>query len=229
MNINKNFLFTVILLIFMPSLAQAETGREQLLSTIFIFINYIGFALGLYVLIYTIILLATKYADRDREITIGKLAVSLIVASVLMNITGTFNKLIYDLRGGESGGEYCFVYGLDDNAFDNLPTGDACYDVNGSPLAQDYISKIEDSEDKNMIMSNIRFGLAIFQIIGVIFFIYGFVLLRKVNMGLERGAGYMKPILIILFSALMVDLPHTIDVIIDALKQLEIFGFSSDI
>lgn len=213
---------------FPTTVYAAEADRAALLSVVFVFVNYLGFFLGLYVLIYTIVLLATKYADRDREITVGKITLSLIVASVLMNITGTFNLLIYDLRGGEAGGAYCFMYEISDEGYDALPTGSSCYDVNSSPLAQDYVSKIEDGEDKKTIMNNIRFGLAIFQIIGVIFFIYGFVLLRKINMGVERG-GYMKPILMILFSALMVDLPHTVEVAIGALQSLEIFGFRSDI
>ena len=84
--LNKTKIFFILLLIPGISMAAPGDARSMFMGLVFAFINYIGFVLGFYILLYTIVTLATRYMDRDREVTIGKITLSLVVASVLMNI-----------------------------------------------------------------------------------------------------------------------------------------------
>lgn len=226
--INKNILITILFSLFSLSafgaddVAATESARSELLSAVFQAIHVFAFLFGIFTFIFAAIKLAEYGSGRNPNITGSKIAISFIVAGVLLNITATINTIY----GEFSTSEHCFVYDVNIDSVKEIPTGSSCFDPNSSPLAQKIKAKLQkDNKSSELINSNLRFALGIFQIIGLVYFLMGWNLVLRINNGKEQNASFTKPLFMILGSSIIMDLPHTLSFIAESLKTLSIFNF----
>ena len=71
---------------------------------------------------------------------------------------------------------------------------------------------------KEKLKEKLRLLFTLFQVIGVIYFIKAIYMLKEASEGSQQ-TGYGKIILMIFASALVIDMPHTIDMLINTIQS----------
>lgn len=199
--------------------AEIASNREQMVTAINQAVIIVGQFIGVLLLILGIMKMKSR-ADQptNPQHSVGMIITVLVAGALMINYsqaaTSVISSVLYDGR------EYCFI--LDDeqsNASDCWSSENA---ESTAELGERIDRLVEDGEGAAEFRRNINILMAFFQLIGLIYFFKGAYGLKQVSDGGQKG-GYGKPILTMIAAALVLDLPHTLEVILTTINEI---GFS---
>lgn len=212
----------LLLILSLPSFAFADevAARGELIASIHHLVIYFGQFMAVLLFITAGYKLKAK-ADGGSGGQINKSAiyVTFLAATLMLNYSNALTTYIVTLLGEGNG--HCFI--LDESQ--SIGSGDSCWDASSSELTGDLqarITKLSSSTVAEEFMKNLNVIVGIFQLIGLIYFFVGVYGLVQVSNGSSRDGGYGKPIVTMIASALIVDLPHTAELFIGTLNSVGI-------
>lgn len=126
-------------------------------------------------------------------------------------------ELVASLWKMEGDASICFMV-------DDAGVNDECYSDEMSELGGELADKVKKLSGDGVaaeLKNSIRLIVGIFQVIGFIYFMVGIYGLVQVSNG-TKDNGYGKPIITMISSALIVDLPHTATMFINTLQKVGI-------
>ncbi len=215
---NVTSLLTVVFL-FVPAFAfgasidDATSNRVELIAAFNKLIILVGFLIGLTVTIsggYKLV----QVGNQGAKFGWGAPAMYVLVGVIMMNvspslsvITNTYFKV-----------DFCTM--IDESQ----SVSSSCFKDELSGLTgplKERITRLSSDSTAEKFMENIEVIIGIFQVIGFIYFLTGAYGLTQVANGSAQH-GYGKPIITMVASALIVDIPHTATMFIDTLHQIGI-------
>lgn len=216
---NKTLKFLVVALaVFTPLLshaAGAQETREELIVSMFSITQIIAFVVGIYLSI-SFLLTLKRHADapNDQSASISKMLLILMTAAFLLNLNGTINLLTSTVTGTDS---YCFAL---DNDLSENSSSSSCFDPKTSEITDELRSRIDPSSTSTQdLMSYLSLVMGLIQFLGLVFFIKAILMIKQIGGGNgEIGPG--KVIIALIFSALIIDLPHTMEMLSATIKSL---------
>lgn len=119
---------------------------------------------------------------------------------------------LWKIEGDES---ICFMV-------DDAGVNDQCYSDEMSEIGGELAERVEKLSGDGIateLKNSMRLIVGIFQVIGFIYFMVGIYGLHQVSNG-TKDEGYGKPIITMISSALIIDLPHTASMFLDTLQKV---------
>ncbi|UZS72945.1 hypothetical protein OQB66_00965 [Pseudomonas syringae] len=214
---NVRNVITLLTLLFLPAIAFADDSTNalvQLISSYIGLIKLIVFLVGLIVFISGAYKL-TLLTEQGSKVGKGAPLAYIIVGSILMNVTlaiGVLGNTYF------KAGDFCFV--VSEGAVNNACMNTEISGVTGELKSR--IEKLSSGSTAEKFIENVQVIIGIFQIIGLIYFSVGAYGIAQVANGSSKENGYGKPIITMLASALIVDIPHTAQMAIDTLHKVGI-------
>jgi len=216
---NIKIFIVVALLMFQLPLHAAGTGAfDELFGALYILIRTLGFFTGL-VLAFLGIKKLVDYAADSRNPKNSPMS-SIIMfcgSGFLLNVDSTLSILINTIN--DSGG-FCFYGDLSsatDNPFGNNATCFSEAKSITSDLAKELQKQSENAEAINKLQEKLRMLFTLFQLVGLVYFIKGIYMLKAASEGSQQ-ASYGKILIMIIASTAVIDMPHTIDIIINTIS-----------
>lgn len=212
---NVRNVITFLTLLFLPIVAFADVAAGG--ETIYLGQNLaliIFFGLGL-ILVISGGCKMTLMGEQGQKNAKTVPVMYILAGVLLMNITttlGVFGSTYFNVD------KSCFIIS------EGGSINDSCMNTEISGLTDEMRSRIEKLSSGGTAQEfaiSIRIILAIFQSIGLIYFGMGIYGLTQVANGSAQN-GYGKPIVTMLASALIYDLPHTANLAIDMLERIGI-------
>lgn len=214
----KNFLPIAFLSLFMLEPAFAATDisgggsdKAAIIAALNKFVAFLGYFFAVLLMINGGMKLQ-QYANRSQNgVSIKIIVFQFVAGAMLLNYATSISTLAVSVLG--SGNEYCFI-------LDSFNSKGQCWDAASSELTGTIQAKIEaisGSSTSAQFIENLNLIVGFFQLIGFIYFIKACMVLAAVGNGRERG-GYGKPVIMLLFSALVINLPNTIQYLVNTLK-----------
>jgi len=189
---------------------DAQANRSLLLSSIYFFVDTFITLLGIIFMISSVIYLK-KHGD-DPNATKGYIKIGmigLVCSALLFNYQQTASIMINSTIGDKGG--FCMI--MDDSnsssKVDSLEEN--CWDVSTSEITEGIESKV-DSINKANVENNLVTLIAVFQLIGLAYFVKSILLFFTISKGQTKET-YGKAFLMLTASALVIDLPHTLELI----------------
>lgn len=214
----KNFLILVMLFLPLPLLAE-PTAFDNTLTSVYILIRTIGVLMGA-ILVFMGIKKLVDYAQDQRNPKNSPISAIVIFfgASLLLNLNQTMSMVINTVQG-DTGDSYCFYAETSmQNPFGN---NTSCFN-DAMQLTEELAQKLKNEngaqESVQKLKEKLRLLFTLFQVIGVIYFIKAIYMLKEASEGSQQ-TGYGKIILMIFASALVIDMPHTIDMLINTIQS----------
>lgn len=209
-------IFSILLLIF-PTivLADAESAREEIIVAVHKLVYYFGFLIGIILMISAGLKMKAASDNTGQNSNKSIIYISLLAGVLMMNSSSTLSTYIATLLGSDSG--HCFVLDSTQSAAEN------CWSAESSGLTgklKNRVEKLSNSEVAATFMKNINIIVGMLQVIGFIYFFVGVYGLVQVSNGSSRDGGYGKPIVTMIASALIVDIPHTAEMAINTLEKI---------
>jgi hypothetical protein len=214
----KNFIIIILVMLLPLSLSAAEASNfDKTLSSVYILVRVFG-ALSALILAFMGIRKLVDYSKDDRNPKNSPMSAIVIffAAGLMMNLDQSMTIMVNTING--SGG-YCFygdtssntTFGNDSSCFENAMsvTDDLAKQMQNKTKTEESMSKLKDKL-KTLFM--------LFQIVGVIYFIKGVYMLKAASEG-AQDVTYGKIIMILIASTLVIDMPHTIDMIISLISS----------
>jgi hypothetical protein len=216
---NKIFILMVMIIILpLPILAEAPTAFDNTLNAVYILVRTFGVLLGA-ILAFLGIKKLVDYSQDQRNPKNSPVSAIVIffAAGLLLNLNQTMSLVINTIQDGKDN-SYCFYAKTSgDSPFGN---GGSCFS-DAMSLTKELAEKLKNEsgteESVNKLKEKLRLLFTLFQIIGIIYFIKGIYMLKEASEGSQQ-TGYGKIILMIFASALVIDMPHTIDLLINTIQ-----------
>lgn len=147
----------------------------------------------------------------------GKALALILVGFLMFSGSSTVNTMMHTIRGDGTG--MCFV--SDSQLVSKLSSSSGCWDTATSEVNGVLKDRIlaQDSDAKTKFLENLKTIVYLFQGLGIIYFFIGLNGLKKIADG-SKGDSHWKHIWTIIFSVLIIDLPHTATVFLDTLQKL---------
>lgn len=211
--------WVLLVLLMIPAFASADEvqARGELIATLHHMVVYFGQFMGVLLFISAgMKLKAASDAGASGRSNKATIYVTFIAATLMLNYSNSLTTYIATLLGNDY--SHCFI--LDKSQ----SIGDSCWDSSSSELTgelKERITKLSNGSVAEKFMDNLNVIVGIFQMIGLIYFFVGVYGLVQVSNG-GRDGGYGKPIITMIASALIVDLPHTAEMFIDTLNAVGI-------
>lgn len=196
--------------------ASASANRAELVGTFIQVVRYIGYFLG----VLTFILMGYKTLDlggSGKDVKRQTVYVYAVAAVLFLN-AGLGLGLIISSWGGISE-QPCFIASEKDG-FSSTCFNDEMSELAGELRAR--VEKLSSDSTAKIFWDNLKFIVSVFQLIGLIYFLVGVYGLVQVSNGSAKDSGYGKPIVTMIASALIVDLPHTFQMFQATLQQVGI-------
>lgn len=216
----RNFI-TFLTLLFLPAVAfafgddAAVKARAEIITAIQDLIYVGSFLIGLILIVsggYKI----KAMADNNQKANIFSAPMMAILVGVIMmnaaNSLSVFGATYFNAE------KFCLV--IDDGRIDDSCMSTELVGVTGELKSR--IEKLSSGSTAEKFMDNIQIIVGIFQVIGLIYFLVGAYGLVQVSNGSSKENGYGKPIITMFASALIVDIPHTVQMGLDTLKTIGI-------
>jgi hypothetical protein len=203
--------------------ASVMTGAEKLVTSIFMLSYVVGLILGT-VLFFASIkrMLAHSKNPNDPRNSIGGAVVIMIGASLLFSLQSSIGIATNTLTGA---GGYCFNYhdkvNVKNVSSDFKSDSATCFDASTSEITSALRDKLNSSGNVTAIEElnrKLTLLFTAFQAIGLIYFIKGIYLLKGVSEG-RSDLTYGKVLMMIIFSSLVIDMPNTINILIETAKN----------
>ncbi len=216
----------VLLLVSLPVFAFADSldreitssetfaYRVQLISMVLSILDKFGPFIGVLLFIQAGLKLK-QTADEKKPAGASTVIVYFVAATLFFN-----SHLAYDLVSSiwkiEGESKICFV--ADGDAIKESCYSDEVSELTG--VLADRVEKLSGDSVATDFINNFRAIIGIFQVIGVIYFFVGIYGLVQVSNGSAKDNGYGKPIITMISSALIIDLPHTASMFLDTLQKI---------
>lgn len=158
----------------------------------------------------------TDYAKNpnDPKNTALSPLILLFAGSLLLNVKASSSMFINSLN---STNNVCFIQNSQ-----NFVNDKNCFDDAASEVTNHYKDELE-TKDKSNILEEFNEKIALlymlFQSIGMIYFIKGILLLKAAAEGVS-SVTYGKILIIIVCSSFVIDMPNTMDMLIETAKKL---------
>ncbi|MCV0304741.1 hypothetical protein KUC55_03515 [Pseudomonas aeruginosa] len=188
----------------------------SLISSMLLLAKIVIFCVGLIILISSLVNMIRAGAEGSK-ITWGSIATALVASALLMNTDqaiSTVGNTYFNKPGAE---QICFIVaekGIDDSCFSNELSG-----ITGQ--LENRIRNMSGDSTVEAFAAKTKIVVGILQLIGFIYFGIGAYGLTQVSKG-SANYGYGKPLTTMLASALIVDIPHTVQSFIDTLNKIGI-------
>lgn len=214
MNVRNVITFLTLLFLPVVAFADATQARGETIYTGQHLTLIVFFLVGLILLISGACKL-TLVGEQGQKNAKTVPLIFILAGVLLMNITntlGVFGSTYFNVD------KSCFIISEGGSINSN------CMDTEISGLTdamQERIAKLSSGGTAQEFMANIRIILAVFQSVGLIYFGMGVYGLTQVANGSAQN-GYGKPIVTMLASALIYDLPHTANMAIATLEKIGI-------
>ncbi|MGA6107811.1 hypothetical protein [Pseudomonas solani] len=213
--------FVVAALVFILSASASAAGlddatayRVELIASFNKAIVIVGFMIGLLLTVsggYKIINTANSQQKNKFMIPV----MYILAGSLMMNLhssisvlTNTYFKVNFCTMIDES-------KSISSSCFSDEISG-----VTGQ--LKNRIEKVASGSTAKAFIDNVKVIIGVFQVIGFIYFLVGIYGLVQVSNGSSKDGGYGKPIVTMVASALIVDIPHTAQTAIDTLSKIGI-------
>lgn len=211
------FLIFLILAFSFPTFALDESSRysAELIFTILSLAKIVIFLIGLTVFIGAFVYMI-KITTEGQKVSPLSVFIMVLSGALLMNTDtalSTFGNTFFDKSGSE---KVCYIVeknGLSDSCFSNEMSG-----LSGQ--LKNRIEKSSGAATSELFISKVKIILGILQLIGFIYFCGGVYGLVEVSRGSNKDGGYGKPITTMFASALIVDLPHTMQSAANTLEKI---------
>lgn len=230
--------FLYITLVSFPIYSLADDS-DKVRSELVVSIQYFAYALSIVMGVMVLKSIVSTLLDYDRfkqqsENPMHRLAMKVLISAVLlspqMTLNMTMNTLGYETKESES---YCFAYtsGVEKKGFfGGTQTGgaqSACIKESTNKYVNDLVNKLNDTnktELSDFLGKNFTFLVGMFQGIALIFYFLAWFKIYSISEGKERQTTYGRQMLVLLFSALVINLPKTIEVSINFFKSIKLVG-----
>lgn len=205
------FLLSTILFSFVSFANSPESNAHIMFTAIYNLVSIFATALGLVLMIVGLTKLKRR-ADNpnDPRSFPTSIIITVLSGALLFNYNQTSGTMISSIFGSQSG--HCFV--LDKTAGSGDYVGEHCWDSSTSELLDGMRENIDkhygDKDMKAKMEENVETLIAVFQIVGLIYLMKGLYGLKTASEGTGKDS-YGKSLVTIVASALVIDLPHTIE------------------
>ncbi len=211
------------------SSADEVASRRDLVSSLYYVAGTFSLLLGLGLMALGGVKLKRRAENpNDPKSFPAAIIITFVAGALIFNYSGTSSTLIATLLGSDSG--HCFVLkeqltskagDIENGVYEN------CWDSSKSTHLDEIASKVDEMTDGNgsKLKENVEIIVGLFQLIGLIYLIKGIYGLKLTAEGNGRD-GYMKPIVTMIAAALVIDLPHTLEMIDETIKLLGFGGGS---
>lgn len=219
-------LFSTVTFAEAASTAASSTdtsAADSFLTGLYILVRTIGTLLGAF-LVFIGIKKTVEFAkdDRNPKNFPSAAIITVFAGGLLLNLNQTLSIGVNTIVGGNDG--YCFYSktSTEYGKFEKIGEGSACF--NNAMQVTDNIAK-ELSGQKNIeitltnIKERLRILFTLLQVIGVIYFIKGIYMLKEAAEG-SNNTGYGKIIIMLIASAIIIDLPHFLDMLINTIREV---------
>lgn len=229
MNKIKGFIITTAMLLNASVFAAGSEidARAELVASLYSIVTVFALLLGLGLMALGAVKLKRR-AENPNDARSFPLAIMMTFLSgaLIFNFSGTSSTLIATLLGSDAG--HCFVLHdkLDSTGGGNMDLhAENCWSSADSSEIDEIASKVDEMTDGggDKLKENFDILVAIFQWIGLIYLIIGIYNLQATASGNGKD-GYMKPIVTMITAALVIDLPHTLQIINETVKLLGFGG-----
>jgi hypothetical protein len=216
----KNLLFLFFLILFpLPLFAAEVTAFDKTLTAFYVLVRTIGALLGGFLAFYSLKKMVDYAKDnRNPKNSPVSILVVMFASSLLLNLNATMSIMINTIQGTGEG--YCFYSKAPaDNGRVTFDNSNSCFS-NAMQVTGDLAEKLKkesgSEETLKKLQDKLRLLFTLFQLVGVIYFIKGIYMLKEASEG-TQGVGYGKIIMILIASSLVIDMPHTIDILINTI------------
>lgn len=224
MNINKKRILTLTLILISSSLsfateAEALAAREGLVSALYFFATIFAMFMGVGLMVLGGVKLKKRAENpNDTRSFPSAIIITFIAGALAFNYSGSMDTLISSLLGDTNG--YCFIL-HDDLANTNDIHQNGCWVSTDSDMLGDLSTRIDEMSagQGDILKQNAEIIVGLFQFIGFIYFLKGLYGLKLTSEGNGRE-GYGKPIVTLIGSAFVFDLPHTLEMLKETVQSL---------
>lgn len=214
----KIYNLILISLLILPTFVfanDAESAREEIIVSVHKLVYIFGFLIGIILMVSAGLKMKAASDNTGPNSNKSVIYISLLAGVLMMNSSSTLSTYIATLLG--SSGGHCFVLDKSQSAAEN------CWTAESSGLTGQLKTRVEKLSNAGVaatFMKNINIIVGILQVIGFIYFFVGVYGLVQVSNGSSRDGGYGKPIVTMIASALIVDIPHTAEMAIATLEKV---------
>lgn len=214
------FIFSSILFPTISLANESINARADIISSIYSLTTIFATLMGLGLLVVGVIKLKKRGDNpNDPKAFPATIIMTILAGALAFNYATSASLIITSLLVDSEAG-YCFV--IEDAEVSGIKTDDKCWDSSKSEILGDIEAKVNSMSDNNIgteIKENATNIIALFQTIGLIYFLKGLYGLKVTSEGQSRD-GYGKPIITIISAALIIDLPHTIEMIKETINYM---------
>lgn len=208
----KGLLLGLTAMVSQMTFAEASSGRLEIISNIYLLVTTFALLMGIGLLV----LAGSKMKERadnpnNPKTTPTAIIITFIAGALAFNFAGSADLMIKSFLGSDA--SYCFVVADEDARKNDNGFTNGCWNPESSEILSEVANKVNQMSDSEMgtkLKENAKLIVALFQVIGLVYFLKGLYGLKMVSEGTARE-GYGKPIITIIASALVIDLPHTLD------------------
>lgn len=218
---NVRNVITFLTLLFLPVVAfafgsdAAVKAQAELISAIQKLIYIVSFLIGLILMVSGGYKMKAMTDNNQKTNIFSAPIMSILVGVIMMNSSESLSVFGATLFNAE---KFCLV--IDDGRINDSCMSTELVGVTGELKSR--IEKLSSGSTAEIFMDKIQVIIGIFQIIGLIYFLVGAYGLVQVANGSSKENGYGKPIVTMFASALIVDIPHTMQMAIDTLEKIGI-------
>ena len=215
----------VLLLVSLPIFAFADSIDREIASSetlqfradlISMFLNilfYFSAFMGVLLFIVAGFRLKMMVDEKQPSKKLGVI-MTFVAATFFFNIY-LAQELVSSLWKIEGDEHICFMV-------DDAGVNDQCYSDEMSEIGGELAERVQKLSGDGIateLKNSMRLIVGIFQVIGFIYFMVGIHALHQVSNG-TKDEGYGKPIITMISSALIIDLPHTASMFLDTLQKI---------
>lgn len=159
----------------------------------------------------------------DPRNSLGSVLVLFIGASMLWSLQSSIN--LFSNTFNSTGSSFC-VYDKNFEGVDNADLnkhGAECFNARDSEITSDLRDELEQrgaTTALETLNNKIQSFFYIIQSIGLIYFIKGIFLLKGASEG-SNSTSYSKCLIMLITSSLVIDLPDTMNIVINTFKQMQ--------
>ena len=213
----KKILLTIlpILLLLFPFPLYAETGSfDATFGAIYILIRVGAFFAALLLAFFGIKKLV-DYATDNRNPKNSPMSslVMFLASGLLLNVDASLSIMINTIT---QSGDYCYYGDLSGVSESPLGNNSSCF-AEAKTITADLTNQLkkqnENTESIEKLQEKLRMLFTIFQLVGLIY------MLKAASEGAQQ-ASYGKILMMIIASAAVIDMPHTIDILINTITEI---------
>lgn len=196
------------------------TGVEEIAVNLYQLSHYVGIFLGSILFLVGIKkLIEYSKNQNDPRNSLGGVLVMMIGASMLWSLQSSISLATNTLTNNN----HCFVLSKDNEDMgNNINKHDGeCFNAKNSEITEELRADFEDKgrgEALKDLLAKMNVYFKMLQAIGLIYFIKGIYMLKAAAEG-TGNTTYGKILVVIIASSLVLDLPNTLNMIVNTVKE----------